>query len=163
MEVEEPLEEVPMEKLRKWYEDANNQFQELTQRNLPSYDQRMPCKSKVFCEPLGIEIPKGTLFYPCCGGDTSLAMKLFGDCLDGCIFADPLWLNSRRSSQLKFVERIGHFRMIDGQTRRKYLRRLSNAVRMFNDGLICFLEDVTDLSVFFYRGDSTGEGGSNQL
>ena len=29
------------------------------------------------------------------------------------------------------------------------------------DRVLCFLEDVTDLSVFFYRHDGSGEGGSD--
>ena len=163
MEQEEPLELVPPEKLRGWYEDASEELAKHTGLRLPPFGHRMQNVGNVNCPRVGVDIPIGNLFYPCCGDDTSLPIELFGDCVESCVFADP-----RQDGELVYVrggqqrKGIGAIRVIKQSRLRPPRRRTQNAVEFIKDGVLCFLADVRALSVFFYRGDSTGEGGSDQ-
>jgi len=163
MEQEEPLELVSMEKMRSWYEEVSNDLVASISKQLPPFGQRTTASRSCYCPIIEKKIPFGDLFYPCCGPDTAVPMSLFGDCVRTCIFAD-----CKRLGRVVYPTNdskrygIGAIRVADSWELNPPLRGHKNAISFVKDGLACFLEDVNELSVFFYRGDSTGEGGSDQ-
>lgn len=119
---------------------------------------------------LSIEIPIGCLFYPCAGDDLEFPINFFAGHVEEFHFADSFSRNYGIPNAAKRQQLIDHEpipwigRVIDrpGKLIRKDIN--GNRVVMHNkDGLLTFLENLPTISVFFYRGDSCGEGGSGQL
>ena len=163
---------------------------------------------------LKITIPKGILYYPCCGADTQEPIKLFSKYVDQFHFADihnislPATEAQEGRNRLNRIFEWGEFCGgregesllrphwvveksivndvdIDRETQdfkktlsddkwvpknpRKYQETWANSrdgsknevYCHCNDGIIT-LYSLNNISVFFYRGDSIGEGGSGQ-
>lgn len=158
-----------------------------------------------------LNIPKGALFYPCCGNDTLEPILKFMDVIEEFHFVDahlvPTFptLTRRKDgnrienepslsykgriipSEVKSIKEDEHYEQkIDdeittdlesrdlkaagfkGQPSKIYIQKwtLRNGNRItikrhVQDGLVTFLT-VNNISVFFLRGDSEGEGGSRQ-
>ena len=148
--------------------ESSLRLQESTGHLLPRLSTPLPVsKGFTWSATLGIELPLGNLFYPCCGSDIDDAISSFGSCVQACHFADPYNPPGRRSS--RHVEwrtlSIPHVEwIVMGPQKRWRLPHSGCEIHVHRkDGLLTLLEDVQDLSVFYYRGDMTGEGGSNQL
>jgi hypothetical protein len=106
----------------------------------------------------------GSLFYPCCGSDIDHAMSAFGPYVLDCHFADPYQTvrnRSRRARNLKKISVPGVEDVVVGGAGGE---RIDNAACVAyshaKDGLLTLIEDIGALSVFYYRGDSGGEGGA---
>lgn len=162
MEQEEPPEPVPEETMRRWYEDANKDLMVSVGAHLPPFGERRQSTRKTRCSVTDSDIPRGNLFYPCCGKDTLFPITTFGACVDTCIFADPK--NHGRAVYVGKPEHpgIGAIRTIEGVDGQRVRYGPDNSLTYVKDGLLCFIENVEELSVFFYRGDSGGECGSDQ-
>ena len=117
--------------------------------------------------PLGIELPLGSLFYPCCGSDTEHAMTAFSPYVIDCHFADPYFPphgRSRPAPKLKSIFVPNLETVVVGGRLRGQIDNANCPVHSHEkDGLLTLIEDIPLLSVFYYRGDGIGEGGSNQL
>jgi hypothetical protein len=163
---------------------------------------------------LNITIPKGILYYPCCGADTQEPIKLFLNYVDQFHFADidnislPAVEGKEGRNRLNKIfewgkfcgEREGElllkphwfveksivydidikketldFKMVlsDDECLPEnpaiYQEIWSNSCDGFKTEVFCHCNDgiitlfsLDKLSVFFYRGDSIGEGGSGQ-
>lgn len=165
---------------------------------------------------LKITIPKGILYYPCCGADTHEPIRLFLKYVDQFHFADIHNISltavegqEARNRLNKIFERGEFCGGREGSLPQPYLHhwiveknimvhtkndqetqdfkktlsddgwtpknpgiyqetwsnsRDGSKIKVFchcNDGIIT-LSSLNNLSVFFYRGDSIGEGGSGQ-
>ncbi len=166
---------------------------------------------KSFKEIFDIEIPKGKLFYPCCGDDTYKPISLFLDTLDEFHFADRNTIRSFRYLEInkddntRDTKRYGEKCFFSKDIVKSCLKEERSRIRLklekvlkenFNFyigncmgevvipmqsykwivgkeekevsiksyGLDAFMSLLTldNISVFFYRGDSIGEGGSGQ-
>ncbi len=164
---------------------------------------------------LTISIPKGILYYPCCGNDTFEPIRLFLNKVDQFHFADNINIglpavegqgdrrritsifnrgesfNGREEGRLPikphwFVEKSSMQHIDVNQETLELAKTLTDHVHLpknpgiyretwgnSRDGskteVICHRNDgvltlcsLDNLSVFFYRGDSMGEGGSGQ-
>jgi hypothetical protein len=114
----------------------------------------------------GTEIPKGALFYPSCGRDLSHAVANFGEAADSLHFADVHVSPSgspvgNLPSTTVSVPHVGTVVSMEPEEREL---NVDGSVVHFHasDGLVALVRRVPDLSIFYYRGDSPGEGGSNQ-
>lgn len=117
--------------------------------------------------PLSIDIPAGSLFYPCSGNDFNLPIEVFSNCVSEFHFADAFSRsyghnNLVKNVVCKEVPWVGRIALGETSQFKKVIDK-SKAIFHCKDGLLTLLDDIVDLSIFFYRGDSTGEGGSNQL
>lgn len=126
----------------------------------------LQAESHVEAASLGVGLPLGSLFYPCCGSDTQHAIESFGPYVAECHFADPYNPPSGRSESAPErrpvdVPHVGAVVVGEGK-RRQFDNSICRAYSHAKDGLLTLIHDVPPLSVFYYRGDSTGEGGSNQ-
>jgi hypothetical protein len=168
-EIEEPEEPqiLTAAEVELWVGDSSKRLQEATGLALRKL-AKPPSASKglVSSTTMGIELPLGSLFYPCCGSDIEDAIKHFGPGVEDYYFADPYNPPGRRRSRwdewhtltIPHTECVvlgpqGHWRIPHREYRVYSYRK---------DGLLTLLENVQEMSVFYYRGDSTGEGGSNQ-
>jgi len=171
MEMEEEEEKEPPEPLlftqvEEWAEEASGSLAKLTGAILPRITTSpLRAERMAQCHPLGIDIPLGNLFYPCCGSDTSNALELFHECVTAFYFADPFhppfWGSRRRDNyhpiSIPHIESV-----VTGPNEHRQSKDSPTRYSFRKDGLLTFIDDVRDLSVFYYRGDSYGEGGSNQ-
>jgi hypothetical protein len=115
----------------------------------------------------GLDLPKGALFYPCCGSDVEVPISEFADCVESFHFADPfnppgLPYSRARAAEFISVPYVGTVVGLLSAPVRRTLRGHSTIVHA-SDGLLALHHHIPDLSIFYYCGDSTGEGGSNQL
>ena len=114
---------------------------------------------------LGITIPRGSLFYPCCGDDIDHAIESFTACVTDFHFADPYHLPVKRGAgtACSTID-IPHLTtVVQRDTVSTSVERNSSVLHLHEkDGLLTLIENVERLSVFYYRGDSYGEGGSKQ-
>ncbi len=165
MEVEEPFDFVEANIMRK---HANAILAPMGLR-LPDWPSEPPKAEGMIHHPnLGIEIPWGSLFYPCCGDDLEVALQLFSSYVSTCHFADAYRLpgsqfrETRRSGRPEAIQ-IPHLcRMVIAPPSR--IEGYNCPILLHKkDGLLTLLMDVGPLSVFYYRGDGVGEGGSEQL
>jgi hypothetical protein len=111
-----------------------------------------------------IEIPLGNLFYPCCGDDSDDSINDFAPYTNVCHFSDPYKrISSRKKSELDKVK-IDHIGEIVLGINECEKHEEESAVINYHkkDGLLTLIEDISDLAIFYYRGDSYAEGGSNQ-
>jgi hypothetical protein len=119
----------------------------------------------VECRRLGITMPHGSLFYPCSGDDIDDAIESFGACVADFHFADPHQPPMKRvrrsaSSTLDIPHVVA---VVQHDAASTQVGRGSCVLHLHEkDGLLTLIENVELLSVFYYRGDSYGEGGSNQ-
>lgn len=150
-----------------WADQVAADLRESTGRILPRLsDSQAEPASTVACRTVGAHIPAGALFYPCCGSDTKNALELFGDCVADAHFADPYRPPRMRASDYdawtaRTIAHIGTF--VTGPSEMSITATTPCSVHSHRkDGLLALIEDVPPLSVFYYRGDSIGEGGSNQ-
>lgn len=141
-----------------------------TGRRIPEWRStiNIPPALKAIFSNLSIEIPIGNLFYPCAGNDLDFPINFFEGHVEEFHFADPFnrnYENLRRHHKITDPEPIPWIgRVIDrpGTVIRKDVK--GNKVVMHSkDGLLTLLENLPAISVFFYRGDSSGEGGSEQM
>ena len=135
--------------------------------------------SAKFSELMDVTVPKGQLFYPCCGHDTMYPLWLFKGMIHTFHFADPnrialpnvenlsdfnerpdqittqdtldkqLYIVRQKSTPSYYIER---WEQRDSKKRMDVFSHLSDGANV--------LENLKSISIFFYRGDSIGEGGS---
>jgi hypothetical protein len=114
----------------------------------------------------GLDLPKGALFYPCCGSDTHTPISEFANCVESLHFADPFAPPGLPRSIAKDVELVDvpHIGSIVRSVSEPVSCMLSGktAIVHASDGFLALWQYIPDLSVFYYCGDSPGEGGSNQ-
>lgn len=149
----------------------NANFKEHTGRKIPKWRSSPPTKINELREmpSLRASVPIGQLFYPCSGTDVEAAIGFFSGYVSEFHFADPFHPASpklRRGKRLEKTDVI-HFSLLgDLLNAQGFSQRLDRsdvvAVSHKKDGVLTLLDDISDLSVFYYRGDSPGEGGSNQ-
>ena len=167
MEEEEPGELFSFDEVEALVDESSESLHRQTGVNLPRLTST-PVKAarRLGFVPFGIELPLGSLFYPCCGSDTDHAVTLFGPYVTDCHFSDPYnppFGRSRPAPDLKGilvpnVETV----VVGGRVSRKIDNASCVVYSHEKDGLLTLIEDIGLLSVFYYRGDSYGEGGSNQ-
>ena len=122
---------------------------------------------KVMVTNLNIEIPFGPLFYPCSGSDTQEVFQLFNGSVSQYHFSDPFKYlqnkNTVKEEPTTTIE-IPHIGNIVSSIKNyTFVENNENKIQMHRkDGLLTLIDDLPEISVFFYRGDSPGEGGSGQ-
>ena len=166
-EQEESREPVTLEEIEALAAESRQSLYDQTGANLPRLALTpLGSERRVVCVPLEIELPLGSLFYPCCGSDIEHAVTSFGSCVTDCHFADPYnpaHGRSRPRPQLKplFIPHIETV-VVGGHKQKRIDKRACPVYSHEKDGLLTLIDDVPHLSIFYYRGDSYGEGGSNQ-
>jgi hypothetical protein len=155
------------EDVRRWVEIAALQLQRATGVELAEV-QSIPAPSveRSYVDWLDAFIPVGRAFYPCCGSDTVELPRLLGPHVSVYHFADAYRGRGRvRPGRVRpqriSVECIGNVVVGPSRTETAVIEG-QQAVFHEKDGLLTLVEDIRDLSVFYYRGDSSGEGGSGQ-
>ena len=121
-------------------------------------------------QTLSTRIPFGPLFYPCSGRDFDEPINLFSGSVSEFHFADPInpvrrrALKSRQPHKTSEPRNIPHLGNVITQSSQSFrLRRLNeNVISHDKDGVLTLIDDIPAISVFYYRGDSGGEGGSGQ-
>lgn len=159
-EEEEPMELVALEDLRSWYAVASAELHEFANVELPFFDLESRQADLVYNKALGIDHAVGDVFYPCAGRDHETVVDLFGEVSDRIILADPYIPRGGRGTPR--VTSIDHIRQVAVRDEERPPFRHQMVEQYTQDGLVVFCRNVEKLAVFFYRGDSTGEGGSNQ-
>ena len=148
--------------------EANTAFLHATGMNLPAIPEFAEMASVIRpCIWIPQGIPEGPLLYPCCGSDTEDAISKFGPSVSACHFADPYNppMGKRPGEYLRPTEIpfIGNIVLGDGKSWRVESDVYPCPVVIHQkDGLLTLLQDIDHLAVFYYRGDSHGEGGSDQ-
>lgn len=167
MEEEEPVEPLSFDEVEHLVNESSESLHRQAGVKLPRLTSKpVQAARRVEFVPLRIELPLGSLFYPCCGSDTAHAVASFGPYVTDCHFADPYnppCGRSRPAPDLKqilvpSVETV----VVGGRVGRTIVNANSVVHSHEKDGLLTLIEDIGLLSVFYYRGDSYGEGGSNQ-
>lgn len=152
-------------------EYANDYLQLETSRSLPKWQNQIQSSSHLdllHFSQLSVDIPKGSFFYPSSGNDFHLPIEVFSNYVNEFHFADALNRNYGQNKHLKRnmitkeIPWIGRIAMGETSQSQKAINK-SHAIFHRKDGLLTLLEDIDDLTIFFYRGDSRGEGGSGQL
>lgn len=148
--------------------EASEGFQGITGIKLPTIPDIAEHPSSIrVCDWIPQGIPEGSLLYPCCGSDIEDALRRFGPFVSACHFADPfdppLVKRIRENNRpvaipnvVNIVPGIGHTWTIERD------ELPCPVVVHQKDGLLTLLQDISHLAVFYYRGDSQGEGGSDQ-
>lgn len=139
-----------------------------TGRTLPPWPETPLRAGRSSTHPeFDLDIPFGALFYPCCGRDKEDAIRMFGPHVSACHFADafrdirPSHPDGTRTPAPEAHELPGIGNVVLGPTSLR--ERVEDGIRIVEhgrDGLLTLLEEVGPLAVFYYRGDSQGEGGS---
>lgn len=150
---------------------ANRTLKRLTDREIPSWRSTMPptLQKWVQSKELGFQLPLGPFFYPCSGNDCEHAINLFRFDVTEFHFADPFRPVSRGLKRdlapgmrdIVNVNSIGNVVNHPGASRSIELMD-QYVVSHQRDGLLTVLDQIPFMSVFYYRGDSSGEGGSGQ-
>ncbi|MCO5250122.1 MAG: hypothetical protein M9949_01725 [Candidatus Kapabacteria bacterium] len=134
------------------------------------------------------QIRDGVLFYPCSGYDVKLPISLFAPYVNQFIFADLCQYRNLKDPKLKeLINLPSNYKLqksvIKGAVESDFTqhwnyRSIEPGVREFKYidkntehqvsvkfrrgyGIYALRDLVSELDVFFYRGDSPGEGGSN--
>jgi hypothetical protein len=152
-------------------EYANKCLQTATSRSLPKWPTQVSDSSPSdlsYFPQLSVDVPKGSFFYPCSGNDFNLPIEVFSNYANEFHFADAFSRDYGKNKSLRpevittDIPWIGKI-ALGGYSQSK--KEIDDAQVIFHrkDGLITLLEDIVDLTIFFYRGDSSGEGGSGQL
>jgi hypothetical protein len=138
----------------------------LTQRE-NSTDHKPTTSTKYFHDLL-IEVPIGNFYYPCSGNDFKIPLDVFSEYVDEFHFADPFnkkYRNKNKSNKTHdqiSIPWIGNVSIIESY----FSVEIYQERQVFfhcKDGLLTLLDEIRDLSIFFYRKDSAGEGGSGQF
>ena len=166
-EEEEPLDPFSFAEVEDLANESSESLHRQTGANLPRLTPApVQAARRVGYVPCGIDLPLGSLFYPCCGSDTEHAIASFGPYVTDCHFADPYnppHGRSRPAPELKPILVPGVGAVVVGGRVRRTIDNGNDPVHSYEkDGLLTLIEDISLLSVFYYRGDSYGEGGSNQ-
>ncbi len=152
-------------------EYANNYLQIATSRSLFNWSDPILTSSPSdfsYFSDLSINVPRGRFFYPCSGNDFNLPIKIFSNFVNEFHFADVFNRNygKNKSSKPEVITSeipwIGKIELGEYSQCKKEIDGMQ-AIFHRKDGLITLIEDIVDLTIFFYRGDSSGEGGSAQL
>lgn len=143
-----------------------------TGREFPQWrsSQGVVSQTTVEIQSLAARIPLGPLFYPCSGRDIAAPIKLFSGSVNEFHFADPInpvkriTLEKNQRYKISEPKTIAHLGNVITQPSQSFrLRRLNETVVSHNkDGALTLIDDISAISVFYYRGDSGGEGGSGQ-
>jgi hypothetical protein len=150
---------------------ASAQLESLTGRVIPRWRSTLPRvdSRQVECDSLGIQLPIGPFFYPCSGDDDRDAVSFFHSMVSEFYFSDP-FRPLRRSLERDtspskrdtvIVEGIGNVVNHIGAFR-SFNRNGQSFVSYQKDGVLTLLDHLPFISIFYYRGDSSGEGGSDQ-
>lgn len=81
MEEQDVVSPVPLtpDEILVWVAEARQQLLDATGVVLPELSPAPAAeKPNTVVDWLGVTIPRGVLFYPCCGDDTDEAVRLFG-------------------------------------------------------------------------------------
>ena len=160
MEIEAGLEEISLETLQRWYHNAGTELKLSFGIELPPFPTELREAKTGYNPILGIEHAIGEIFYPCCGNDTETVTRLFGDISERIIFSDPFCgCSLPRCSPRREID---HIVKLEVNNNEPEPHCSGNSIRYFQDGLATFCRHIDNLAVFFYRGDSAGEGGSDQ-
>lgn len=148
--------------------EASRALQACVGVSLPAWSD-VPAKAARTClqSTWQVPVPEGSLFYPCCGRDTEHALAMFGDCVTRLHFADPIappWSPRVREPRpvITMLPHVGNVAVVAGSPRRPSRIARGKAVSHRQDGLLALIGLPDPLAVFYYRGDSGGEGGSDQ-
>jgi hypothetical protein len=183
-EEDNELKEIGEKKIREGIKRDLEELSRETGISLQEYQGWTPPKaadSEIYIEELGINIPKGRLFHPSCGEDIR-SFTMFREFSTGFDFADPFrmpqfdqktrprggckTIGKRYSPNVREGLRIGHIGTICPPTVLPEID-MSNPPhfirRFYLDGVITFITHIHSMAIFYYTGDSPGEGGSNQV
>ena len=150
---------------------ASAQLEGLTGRVIPRWRSTLPRidSRQIECDSLGIQLPIGPFFYPCSGDDDRDAVNFFHSKVSEFHFSDPFrplrrslehdTLPTKRDTVI--VEGIGNVVNHAGASR-SFNRNSQPFVSYQKDGVLTLLDHLPFISIFYYRGDSSGEGGSDQ-
>lgn len=148
--------------------ESSQSLHDQTGAHLPRFVM-IPLQSERCVEyvPLQIQLPLGSLFYPCCGSDIRHAVASFASSVVDCHFADPYHPPLQRSRRAADGPPllIPHVKTVVVVGRPEHKRFDNFGCPVYShrkDGLLTLIDDVRSMSIFYYRGDSYGEGGSNQ-
>ena len=167
MEEEEPPELWTFDEIEVLAAESSQSLRSQTGTDLPRLTTTpVQTARRVARVSLEIEVPLGSLFYPCCGSDIEHAVTSFASCVIDCHFADPYnppHGRSRTAPDLKplFIPHVETV-VVGGREHKRIDNASCSVCSHEKDGLLTLIEDVPLLSIFYYRGDSYGEGGSNQ-
>ena len=163
----EPIEYLDEIKVGEWIREANDDLNRHVGFTLPVIvgKPKENVQTTIWATH-GIEMPIGALFYPCCGQDLSHPITNFSKVANSLHFADTnisqkAYMVGQRP-KFETVKHIGSI-MIMAHTVSEEKKDGCTVNMHQSDGLVALAKRVPDLSVFYYRNDSTGEGGSNQM
>ena len=167
VEDEELASPLTFAEVEEWVDEASSRLCELTGSVLPRVTMSsLEAGATALCSKFDIQIPFGNLFHPCCGSDTSNALAVFKDCVTAFHFVDPynppFWeekgdRSDYRTNNIPYIESV-----ITGPDAHKISEDNPSIYTHKKDGLLTFIQDIPSISIFYYRGDSHSEGGSNQ-
>lgn len=151
----------------RWVEIAAAQLRRATGVELPLVPSRPALAVEwSFVDWIDASIPVGSAFNPCCGSDLEQLPRLFGRHVSAYHFADAYrgvggTRRRRTHAQQTSIEHIGNVVVGSSQSETMLIEG-QQAVFHKEDGLLTLIDDIRDLSIFYYRGDTGGEGGSVQ-
>lgn len=151
--------------VQSWVRNANLSLHSSLGFELPvELDLPKGSDRTLYWGPNGTAIPVGALFYPCCGHDLSHAVANFGSVCESLHFADAYVSQGTRVNARRKQTHVPHVGTVVLMEAEEVERVVNGTVVHFHssDGLVALAQRVQNLSVFYYRGDSYGEGGSNQ-
>lgn len=162
---------------------------------------------KTLKQRFNVDIPKGILFYPCCGNDIAMPLELFMDTISEYHFVDinhiilpneeyPGRLGEHRelyryicNNLIKDIsQQVVHIEKEQLLNKKKHLLNITQAIKVPKENYIkpnkwiikmdddtkelnitrhkkdalITLTELDKIAVFYYCGDSLGEGGSGQ-
>lgn len=151
--------------------EVKNKFTSLTGRRFPNWRENVDVSvySNIVAFNPYIRLPIGPLFYPCSGSDIRHAIDIFGSGVSEFHFADPFHPFKRslgrdkmaKHSDVVQILNIGNIVIHQGASRQLRVKE-HKVISHQKDGVLTLLDDLTSIAVFYYRGDSQGEGGSGQ-
>jgi len=163
-EYDEVMDMLVPEQVQEWTKESNIVLKELFNITLPE-ELDSPKAGDSNVDYKSINIPRGALFYPCCGHDISHAISEFASYVESLHFADPFNAPGNNKTQESITTHdVPHVERVAAKTSDPETTVIKeHEVQVHaGDGLQALYKKVPDLSVFYYRGDSPGEGGSNQ-
>lgn len=119
---------------------------------------------------INVKIPYGSFFYPCSGKDYKDPVSIFKKSVAEYHFSDPFnpivksihGIAAPKRSDIIKLSDVGNVVLHNGAS-----TTINNEefkiVSHQKDGLLTFIDDIKSISIFYYRGDSQGEGGSGQF
>lgn len=168
-EDESVLTPITPDDVQRWLDVAGQQLKRNIGATLPVAASRPTSgvgSESTYVDWLDAAIPIGDAFYPCCGSDLNELPRLFGPRVSTYHFADPFrQLGRRESARIRLrqisIDHIGN--VVVGSSHAEATQIEGQPAMLHSkDGLLTLVEDIRSLSIFYYRGDSGGEGGSGQ-